>query len=397
MIFSNREKQMTKFLKNVIQYTQKNGNITYEEVYSLLINYGLPKKDIGVKINDLFEKWINRYEKNNNINVYTSSNDYFCNFRNDKNSDSFKKYECIKLIIPLKGEYLLEGVNRIFDFLSTENIKHVSNVASEIRNDNVVIRVYNELDAKKIQQFVKNDDLIKQAVNKPNPFLVTDGLIAYTCNSTLSYDGQLSRYICEYVNILKTTGSLEYISLESFKSYISRRAKSYTTEEGFNLLLEKYKSPYKILGVYNISNVIDLSLSINTKVTDIIKVFTTLSNEKYRKNQINSIRSLIDAKFQNNLNYSVTLQNVLEIACYETYKKYGKNQLITALKKAIFDMNFGCFTNNNNARINLKENINNQIILQIILQTLNYNDNSNIEQIILEYSDYIERKHSYKR
>ncbi len=49
----------------------------------------------------------------------------------------------IKLYIPLDARHIYRGVDQIFNFLSENDISHVSKVGSAIRNDDIVIRLEN--------------------------------------------------------------------------------------------------------------------------------------------------------------------------------------------------------------------------------------------------------------
>ena len=113
-------------------------------------------------------------------------------------------------------EHIYKGVNDLFDFLSRQNIQHLSKVSINERFDDVVIRVNNVRCAKEIMKYVNQNDYIKQGLISPNPFAFTDGNISLVWDGMMSYNTVISNWISLYINQCKINNSLDNVSYIDF-------------------------------------------------------------------------------------------------------------------------------------------------------------------------------------
>ena len=194
--------------------------INKDDIYSRLIRLGVDyKKDYNVDLADTFDKWIEYYSNNPNIMVFNSPNwQYFCQFRSRDNKTTRAKNH-IKIYIPLDSEHIEKGAEMLFDFISVNNISHVSKIGKKIRFDDIVIRVVDEYDARKILNFVNNNKYIQEGLLKPNPFAFSQDGIALACDGHISYNNVISHLINAYI-VDKKGKDLNAIGFEDFYNFV---------------------------------------------------------------------------------------------------------------------------------------------------------------------------------
>ena len=153
-----------------------------------------------IKNDGMFDRWINRFSNSYNTKVFVSDNHkYFCQFINgdlSHNNDG----DFIKIYVPMNYSHIEEGVNRIFNFIDYNNIKHESKVGSDIRLDSLVIRVTSKEDADAILNFIKNDNYIQEGLLPANPFTFIKDGIPLSCDGMASYNSALSVLLEEFIN-----------------------------------------------------------------------------------------------------------------------------------------------------------------------------------------------------
>ena len=194
--------------------------INKEDIYSRLVRLGIDyKKDYKVDLTDTFDKWIEYYSNNPNIMVFNSPNwQYFCQFRSRDNKTTRAKNH-IKIYIPLDSEHIEKGAEMLFDFISVNNISHVSKIGKRIRFDDIVIRVADESDARMILDFVKNNRYMQEGLLKPNPFAFSKDGIALACDGNISYNNVISLLINNYI-VDKKGKDLNAIGFEDFYNFV---------------------------------------------------------------------------------------------------------------------------------------------------------------------------------
>lgn len=202
---NERISEMNSILEDLYYSTSNmNMELTNKTVYSYLVRRNVSMNDLGKKINfvfysnqsneweNFFGRWIEKFKNVDNIDVFCSENwKYFCQFKNGQVTG----LDFVKVYIPLDYEHIYEGVNRIFNFLAKSNIAHCSKVSSDIRFDDVVVRLNNLEDAKKLQNFVDNDRYIQKGLMKPNAFTISNNKVAYAYDGGLSYNSCVAKII----------------------------------------------------------------------------------------------------------------------------------------------------------------------------------------------------------
>ena len=207
-----------------MEYTLSSSNI-YHELINIDIdddNYNKSISGENQSNESTFSRWYNYYKDNPNIDAFVSPNwRYFCQFisRDEKAKNTT---EHIKIYIPLDINHIEEGAKKIFDFITDNNISHVSKIGSKIRFDNIVIRVTKEKDAEKIIEFVNSDSYLKEGLIKPNPFAFQKDGIALACDGNISYNDTLAQLIKLYLDDCAINKKLYSVSSKDFYDYISK-------------------------------------------------------------------------------------------------------------------------------------------------------------------------------
>lgn len=235
---NDRIQDINSILKDLF-ISAKTNNIMLNEdmVYSYLIQGNVKQRDLEKNVNfewgyssserkssnNFFGRWIEKFKDNINTQVFCSANwKYFCQFIGGNDVDPIK---CVKLYIPLDYEHLYEGVNKIFSFLSSNNITHRSKVASDIRFDNVVVRLENLEDARKLQEFIDNDKYIQKGLIRVNSFGFSKNGVGYGYDGYLSYNSCVAEIIANYIND-NLYRDIEDINFHSFSSYVDSFSKN---------------------------------------------------------------------------------------------------------------------------------------------------------------------------
>ena len=264
-------------------------------VYNFLRNYNLKPEERNYDISPLFfKKWIDRFSNVNDINVFVNPNwKYFCQFRND-----IPSLNCYKLYIPLDYQHLYEGANRLFDFITKNKIKHTSKIASHLRTDNIVIRLSEYNDVKKVLNFVKNDAYINEGLIKTNPFCFSKNGVGLSYDGNLSYNSVVASLIAEYLNDAKNKKETkEEININNFYNFVDDITKSW---DKIAILMEKYNfydedNPETIVHLCFISDLLKTALKSN----DINVYYTKLKyylKAKTKKEFLASYKSYVENK-----------------------------------------------------------------------------------------------------
>ena len=209
-----RVNEMQHFLTYLYDIGKNNKGLEISDglIYRELRKYELGKDDRGIDedgliIQDMFKKWIIRNNEMNSFNKgMTVKHDpswyHFLQYYSTvdqgymTNLDKF-----IKLYLPFKNKKLFESVNELFDFITKSKIKHTSKVADRIRSDNVIVRLdKNDVSsALKIIDFVNKNEIIKNNLNKTNPFVPTINGIGFMFETGISYNEEISTMISKYI------------------------------------------------------------------------------------------------------------------------------------------------------------------------------------------------------
>lgn len=206
-----------------LQKQNPNYILTERNVYYFLVRQGIEVEDRNYPVQQFFDDFIRNFKDHHNLNVFVDPNwQYFCQFISQKPDEDLTQYpNHIKLYIPLDAKHIYRGVDQIFNFLSDQNISHISKVGSNIRNDDIVVRLTKPDDAKKLIDFVKNSSYLQEGLLPTNPFLYQDGGIAMTCDGTLSFSNALSCMLTEYIQQKKNGQQLDNVGVYDFYSFVN--------------------------------------------------------------------------------------------------------------------------------------------------------------------------------
>ena len=127
----------------------------------------------------------------------------------------------IKLYIPIGKKDSLDFIMNLIYFIEDSEIWHQSKLASDIRADDMVIRVYTQEDAKKIIEFANAN--AGETLLETNPFLMRDGKVGLAVDGKQSFNHSTSYLIADYIDECKNNGKQEKSGVEDFRNYLQER------------------------------------------------------------------------------------------------------------------------------------------------------------------------------
>lgn len=343
----NRIESMNAIFKD-LYLTAKEQNIILNKdlVYRYLIKRDVPFLEMDVNVNgvtfdeygnyeqkeilsgDFFSRWIKRFASRDNISVFCDSGwSYFCQFENGDFSSLYQRqnFNCVKMYIPLGYHHLYDGANKIFDFLSSENICHRSKISSKLRFDNIVVRLPNLEDAKKLQNFIDNDAYIQEGLVKGNAFSFQNHGICYAMDGRLSYNSYLSSLISEYINHMCANqhATVSDVTVQQFQQYVRRVSNDFDLIKSHLSPQEKVSSYLKenVADAFGIVRLIDMSLSSND-MYNFEEHFQYLNNDMGRKALLSSID--VGFEVEDVSSKENTKEDLLKEFILTTMKKYPR-------------------------------------------------------------------------
>lgn len=334
---------MQRFLNHILTIAKSNPtmSITPKIVYNELKNWNIKSSDKnaygrGSMVDYYFKEWIDSFQSVKNIDVFRTAHfHYWCQFENNPDFE-----ECIKLYIPIDGEHLNIGVRQLFDFIAKNNISHSSKVGSELRSDNVIVRVKkgDTVALKKIIDFINNNRYLKEGLNPVNPFLPTINGIGAINETGISYNSEISKAISVYIEKHKNDNRID------INDFIAS-AKS-------SIYLEEVRDTFEL---------------------------ATNTQEQYFDKKSTS-RALTD----------IQKQSLLYDTVRATIDKYDINQAQVAIKNAIKNSYYGYFTNGNSGYRNMiSKNITGSEMLSLIEKVVPSNGNVSLDSIIQNYCNFV--------
>lgn len=359
---NRRYKRIDEFLKRWAKIAKSNPNIEFNTksmknaIYNELIRLGVDEKDKSVNLRDTkspqnfscnhyysyivnpdsaFNNWLQHFDKNNNIDVFVSPNwSYFCQFVSKDKTASIAK-DHIKVYIPLDAKHIEEGAKQIFDFLSNNNIPHLSKIGKNIRFDDIVIRLVNKEDADKLINFVNNNKYIQNGLIEANPFAFNNNGIALACDGNLSYNDTIAGLIDMYIGQKKRENALNTVGLRNFYSYLINVYQKQFIEHKIDFITREFEiNPNDRETLNNYENVIRLVVnSQNPTFTydKFIEHYEKCSGKENKKGiDIDSINNMIIET----INTMSERFNSLEDALInvEVYVQTGQKNLLTRQK-----------------------------------------------------------------
>lgn len=354
----------------------KNPEVIFTDntVYHALTRFGVSNDPKGILIQDpsfneiikkegLFSRWVTRFLKNKNTHAIVTDN-YFCYFEHgDINNNS----EFIKIYVPLKKSHIEKGVNKIFDFIDNEGITHTSKVASDIRIDDVVVRVQNKIDADKIINFIKNDNYIQEGLLPPNPFAFNKEELALACDRKLSYNTILAALLKEFINNSNPnnlTSNIFYNYLQNLQNNIKNN----------NINLDFF-----------ISKIFNDKKPSNKDFERVLSLIINSHSSNFTYNDyLNHFYSGLNNRIEYNINQSLSItENLYNIICIMN-QKYDLDRCIALLYNYILTGDIKYIPQIENLRNDIT-NINFRNKVHKLLKTSNLNFNDICLNIITRY------------
>lgn len=412
--------KLKKIFKEKPEYLE--GNLG-KFIYNQLIFHDLGNQnEAQISIWDYFSDWDYKYNKNNKIINYEG--DYFYYFKHNE-EDILK--DAIKLYIPMDSNHILEGVNQLFDFIIENNISHNSKVARKIRNDCVVVRVSNLDDAKKIIDFVKNNKYINEGLLKVNPFTLNVNGVGLAKDSHFSYNDEIAKSIANLIKILKEKDRLDSLNVDTFILYLEQlkddnlflnelhklqlaviKNKNLSFEEFENTIYTKLTNKEELLKdiiilQYRRKGLTETISAIQQFIVDEnIDKFVNVDgcNKKIKYNFTSNYikQMLIDngmslEEYVNYLLDDIKEIKILENAYKETFKECGAEQAKEAILQYVADGDDGYITSENDARHNVRNNIDYDNIDEIFYEWANTRDIHAIS-LASKFCDELEKKYT---
>lgn len=212
-------KEIDKFIKYCGNMYNKNPNITITDatLYDGLCSYGIGK-DKNYNLQQELNNLENSFKFSNNLNVGVDKRqNNFLQFASKKNSS---KSEDIKIYFTTSKENIEFAVREIFNFIDLNNIETHSKVSNKLRTDSIVIRLYKEEDARKVINFINNNNKLNKMAKETNPFLLKEGVVGIAYDNLISYNKTLSVILKDYFEDLKNKKMLNNASLDNFNVFI---------------------------------------------------------------------------------------------------------------------------------------------------------------------------------
>lgn len=442
-----RFNEMQHFLMRLYQIGRENLNVQIDKnlVRHELRKYELSSGDVKydgnyVECKELFKKWIERNKKVQGLTIlYELDWPYFLQFYSTGDRKYFDENPYyIKLYIPMKQKKLFESVNILFDYINNSKIKHESKVADKIRTDNVIIRLINDdIDsALKIIDFVNKDKIIKNNLNKTNPFVPTINGIGFMYETGISYNEELATLIAHYITMCiekrhapvlsdfyrwfkENNQSIEVNNIFAYaigeKNTINIKDINEQREQSkYQLLTEAIKATFLKYDIFQAICALKMLIEEGNygyftngtgeiAYRDCLKTTVTMDDAiRYVKTTLNKSGYLVDddiIEFCQNVLIKNVLNEFCE-ACYITYMNYDKEQLESALKSKIYKNDSSEFSRFSKRDVNRKKNYrdiiekydrNNIInLMKLFLQirAVDY-EKSEVDEIIELYSSSI--------
>lgn len=260
----DRLEKMEEFLKKIADEIKE--NYSFHDVYDNLCTYGLSEEDIAWQDSDekllsdmdkdyynpaklknmkfrretfnLEEKWISAicFPKLRSQSI--ARNLDFMYFRDSEVNNNFEEFiskSSIKMYIPLGKEGALRIPQKLLELLS--EIRHDTKISSNIRADDLVVRVNSIEEAERISEFINAENYSEYLI-EPNPFVIQNNNIGYASDRNLSYNANVANLIFEYVDNLQQRNELEQVSVSGLESFVQEKYNSLFIE-GENL--QEYK------------------------------------------------------------------------------------------------------------------------------------------------------------
>lgn len=296
---NDRQRKIDDFLKFFRDICKQNPDyeLNHNNVYSELINLGLPDDEKKKLIEDSFNKWITHFENDPICNVFVSAYwQYFCQFIS-ADKQAYNADEHLKVYVPLDSEHVERGAIEIFEFLSNNNISHLSKIGKYIRFDNVVIRLINPEDLKKLLNFIDNNKYIQEGLLPANPFLFSLNGIPLASDGRLSFNSTIADLIKLYINDKAKNNILDTVGVEDFYDFVENYYKNaFSSAQGLKKLAKDFDHICIPRGLVNYKNVFELFLKSSRSdftLDDYIAHYRECSNSEIEEDKREKVSNIL--------------------------------------------------------------------------------------------------------
>lgn len=332
----NRYQNMEEFLKFFASVYNENPDLEIDKntIYSNLAIYGLTQEDINDRyIGDNFENWIDNFQNDPNLSVYyTQIQPGFLQFQNKKSLGD----KHVKLYLSYPKDKINHCVNKIFEYISKEDMPTCSKVSRSIRSDSVVLRMDNFNDAAKVINYINRDYELSNYTKETNPFSIKHGAVGIAYDDMLSYNMTLSYVMEEYFNYCRSNNILSLVSVEHFRQYANEYRDNYfKSEDGIYEFSQKdivveYQKRFNSIGdeLLNYEQVLELictSLNADANIYDYDNFYRIVKDKRFSDKKVDYYNNVINSKVmqQRKVDEIQIINSYIELAI----NKYGSDNV----------------------------------------------------------------------
>lgn len=292
------KKKINNFLRFIGQIAKENSNISFRHpkedhdlIYHELIKQGIPSRQKKTRIDKtIFPYLVKKNENLSGINVFVDENwKYFCQFQNGLPL-SYNNH--VKVYLPFDTYHIKHGADLLLDFLRTNDMEFHGKIASEIRFDDIVIRLADPYDLLKLLSFINSNKYIRKNLLQPNPFAFTCNNIAIAFDGSLSYNAVISQYICMYINEIRIYNAFDSISADNFLDFI----KNYYNDKFINHKNLKQvfndfslPAPMSLMNLKHITELIINNFNENYTLKNFLQQFNLITDKSHIRNEQQSL------------------------------------------------------------------------------------------------------------
>lgn len=395
---SEKSKRVDNFLKYLRDIAIQNSNFhfNYSMIYHELVKLGVPDSQKEKSIEPLFNNWILHFQNDKNCDVFIDDDwKYFCQFVSSDNLE-FSSNDYLKIYVPIDKNHIERGAKEIFEYLSKNNIYHVSKIGSDIRFDDIVIRLTKTDDVTKFVSFINNNKYICEGLLPPNPFLFDFNGIPMAIDGELSFNSTIATLIKLYLNNKIDNNYLNTVGVEDFYQFIQHYyVSSFSNYQGLkklsrdftnndycdNLKLINYKNVFELILKYRNDNfTLEDYFRHYNECTDILVIADKEKQIKDLKMQSTNIKynSIIEK------NVILMIKDILETMGI----KYGYNYAYDVLIEYVMTGESHYLTRANN----LRNRVENSSFREDLINMLSERDVD-----IVEYLNSINNENGYTK
>lgn len=329
---SRRIDDFLKYLRD-IALQNSNFHFNHSMIYHELVKLGVPEHQKSKRIDKFFSNWILYFQNDRNCDVFVDDDwNYFCQFISKDDLASSSK-EHLKIYVPLDKGHIERGAKEIFEFLSSNKISHISKIGSDVRFDDIVIRLVNPNDVIKLTNFINNNKYIQEGLLPPNPFLYNFKGIPMAVDGELSFNSTVATLIKIYLNNKIDNNDLNTVGVEDFYQFVQYYyIGSFSNEQGLKKLSRDFTNNEYCdnLKLVNYKNVLELLLKFrndNFNLEDYFEHYNECTDKlvmNVKENQIKNLKMQSTNKIYNDsLEKSVIL--MIKDIIDTMGQKYGTN------------------------------------------------------------------------